>query len=165
MQKNQQVKEAWYGFAVLLLITMIMVLSNLKLSHKKSDSYNLTARFSKAEGIGIGSDVRLAGMKVGKVVTQSLDSHYRAVLKLQIDNKIHIPKDSAALIQTEGVLGGKFIALQPGGDEDSLLPDTEILFTQDSVNVTDLLLQVIAQAEANRSKRLTQDSGSVVINH
>jgi phospholipid/cholesterol/gamma-HCH transport system substrate-binding protein len=113
--------------------------------------YDLVGRFHKVDGIGIGSDVRMAGVSVGKVVAQSLDDQFRAVITMRVASNIEVPDDSAALIQTDGLLGGKFIALQPGGDEKNLTPGQELQYTQDSMQLEDLLDQIIAQGKSRRA--------------
>src|SRR3546814_8656309 len=79
--------------------------------------YHVTALFSNAAGVGVGTDVRVAGMKVGRVTASSLDPQsWQAKLTLAIDPKVKVPADSSASITSEGIMGGAFIALLPGGD-------------------------------------------------
>ncbi len=120
-------------------------------SHAAS-GYDVIARFNHAEGISIGSEVRFAGMPVGSVTGQKLDVHYRAVLTLRLSPSVELPDDSAALIETDGLLGAKFVALQPGSNESNLKPGDEISLTQDSMNLTDLLDLIIAQGKNARAK-------------
>jgi phospholipid/cholesterol/gamma-HCH transport system substrate-binding protein len=120
---------------------------------KAKQGYPVVARFHKAEGVALGTDVRLSGVVVGKIVGQTLDDRYRAVLTLQIEYGVKLPKDSAAAIQTDSLLGAKFVTLQPGGDEQNLKPGEEIEFTQDSLAVSDLLDMIISQAESVRGAK------------
>jgi phospholipid/cholesterol/gamma-HCH transport system substrate-binding protein len=113
--------------------------------------YDLVASFDKAEGIGVGSEVRMSGVTIGKVVAQGLDGGFRAVVRIRVDPTVQVPKDSAALIQTDGLLGSKFISLQPGGDESNLAPGAKIQLTQGSMNVQDLLELIVGQAEAKHA--------------
>ena len=123
-------------------------------AHKKANAgYPLVARFHKAEGVAVGTEVRLSGVVVGQVLRQSLDDKFRAVLTLQVADSVKLPSDSNAAIQTDGLLGAKFVALQPGGDEKDLKPGEEITFTQDSLAVNDLLDMVISQAESVRGAK------------
>lgn len=118
-----------------------------------ADGYLLIAKFHKAEGVAIGTDIRLSGKVVGRIVAQSLDDQFRAVLTLEVGKDIAIPTDSNASILTEGLFGSKFISLQPGGDEKDLKPGDEIRFTQDSLAVEDLLNMIIAQGESIKGKK------------
>ena len=122
--------------------------------------YDLTARFSRADGISTGADVRLAGVSVGKVSEQRLDDHFHAVLTFRVAPGVQIPQDSAALIETDGLLGAKYIGIQPGADDANLKPGEEFHYTQDSVVVEDLLELIIGQARAaHPGAKLPDSSG------
>ena len=109
-----------------------------------SDSYLLTARFPNASGISVGSDVRVSGLKVGSVTAQKLDpTSYQAVTTISVDSKVKLPLDSSAAITSEGLLGGSFISLVPGGDTEQLAPGDEITDTQGSTDLMGLIGSVI----------------------
>jgi phospholipid/cholesterol/gamma-HCH transport system substrate-binding protein len=119
-------------------------------AHSRSEGYTLTARFHRADGISVGSQVRLSGMTIGRVVDQALDDQFRAVLTLQVPANIALTEDTAAVIYTDGLLGAKFVELKPGADDQVLKPGEEIRYTQDAVVVEDLLAMIIQQARAKR---------------
>ena len=144
-------RETIIGGAVILVGAVILAVVYGTVGHAALPGYDLMARFNKAEGITVGSDVRLSGVSVGKVVAQQLDDRFRAEITMRLQPGTAVPDDGAALIQTDGLLGAKYIALQPGGDETNLKPGDEIRYTQDSLSVDDLLELIIAQAEAKRS--------------
>src|SRR5262245_9672914 len=103
---------------------------------KGSGGYHLTAKFKNVEGINIGSDVRMSGIKIGSVTGQSLDNKtFDAVLTFAIDPTIKLPDDSTAKITSEGLLGGKFIALEPGGSETILADGGTITYTQGALDL------------------------------
>lgn len=105
-----------------------------------TNGYTLHATFDKIDGIALGSDVRISGIKVGSVTSQSLNPQsFLAELGLTIDNTIKLPADSSAAIVSEGLLGGKYIALEPGGEEDTLKNGDKIQYTQSSVNIETLI--------------------------
>jgi phospholipid/cholesterol/gamma-HCH transport system substrate-binding protein len=109
-----------------------------------ADRYELTAAFRKAEGLSAGTDVRVAGVKVGSVRQLTLDPEtFRAVATLSIESEVKLPEDSDAAILTEGLLGGSYVAITPGGSEFDLAPGDEIMFTQGSVNLMDLVGRAI----------------------
>jgi phospholipid/cholesterol/gamma-HCH transport system substrate-binding protein len=140
------------GGAVVLVGTLLLMLA-FSLGGKSSSSdegYVLTARFNRADGINQGSTVRLSGTVVGRVVGQSLDERYRALLTMQLRKDIQLTSDTAAVIYTDGLLGAKFIELKPGGDEQMLKPGAEIQYTQDAVVIEDLLDMIIQQGRAKR---------------
>jgi phospholipid/cholesterol/gamma-HCH transport system substrate-binding protein len=150
MAVDETTRETAIGGAVLAAAALILALSYSGGGPTKVVGYDLTARFHKAEGISTGSEVRLSGVVIGRVVGEKLDDRYRAVVTLRMTPETRLPTDSSAIIQTDGLLGSKFISLQPGGDETDLKPGDEIRFTQDSLNVNDLLGMIIAEAEARR---------------
>ncbi len=107
-------------------------------------TYELVARFPNVAGVSVGTDVRVSGLKVGRVVAQELDPEtWQAVVRLAVDRRVSLPADSAAAITSEGLLGGTFIALMPGGDEERLRPGDEIVDTQGATDLMGLVGAVI----------------------
>jgi len=147
MAAREENRNILIGAGVLLALIAGLVAVHISSAREKTAGYPVTARFDKAEGVAVGTEVRLAGVTVGKVTRQVLDDNFRAVLTLQLDKTVKLPTDSNAVIQTEALLGAKFIALQPGGDEKNLQPGGEIAYTQSSLSLQDLLDMIISQAE------------------
>jgi phospholipid/cholesterol/gamma-HCH transport system substrate-binding protein len=84
--------------------------------------------------------VRLAGVKVGNVSEERIDPQsFQAVVALSVRDDIKLPKDTGAIITSESLLGGKYLSLQPGGDETMLQPGQTITITQGSISLEDLL--------------------------
>jgi phospholipid/cholesterol/gamma-HCH transport system substrate-binding protein len=107
---------------------------------QNQSGYRLTASFKNVEGINIGSDVRLSGIKVGSVIDQALDSKsFDAKLTFAIDPVVQLPDDTTAKITSEGLLGGKFIALEPGGSETILADGGELTYTQGALDIWSLV--------------------------
>jgi len=100
----------------------------------------LTARFDRIDGLAAGADVRLAGVKIGQVVAQRIDpATFLAVLTLRVDAALNLPSDTSAEIQSESLLGGKYIALVPGGADRFLRDGGEITITASAVSLESLL--------------------------
>lgn len=107
-----------------------------------------SASFRSAEGIGIGTDVRLAGVKVGSVTDMTLDpATFRAETAFTLQSDVVLPDDSAIVIASEGLLGGSFLEILPGGSPFNLEPGSEIADTQSSVSIVQLLLKFVAGGE------------------
>ncbi len=107
-----------------------------------SGSYPLAASFRSAEGVAIGTDVRLAGIKIGAVTDLDLDLEtYQARVTFSIDQSVQIPEDSDIQIAQEGLLGGSFLEVTPGASEFMLSAGDEILNTQGSVSLINLLMR------------------------
>jgi len=114
-----------------------------------SDAATYTASFRSAEGVGVGTDVRLAGVKVGTVLDMKLDPQtFRAETVFSVSDDVALPDDSAVIISSEGLLGGSFVELLPGGSVDNLEPGSEIEDTQSSVSVVQLLLKFVSGSDA-----------------
>lgn len=110
-----------------------------------SSEYELSASFRSADGINVGTDVRMAGVKVGRVTSIELDpATYRAATVFSVKQGIEVPDDSAVAISSEGLLGGNYVELLPGGSPFFLDPGTEIEFTQGSVSLVALLMKFVA---------------------
>lgn len=114
-------------------------------------NYRVTARFPSAEGIFVDSPVRLAGIDIGRVAGMAYESaSQRTVLTLEIRDEIELPDDSIAIVTSEGMLGGRFIRLDPGGSLDLLGDGDAIEYTQGSIQFEELLAKVILAVERKR---------------
>ncbi|WP_371055698.1 MULTISPECIES: outer membrane lipid asymmetry maintenance protein MlaD [unclassified Rhodosalinus] len=111
-------------------------------------SYPLTASFRSLEGVGVGTDVRLAGVKIGTVTDISLNPEtYRADTVFTVREGVQIPDDSAILVASEGLLGGNYVEISPGGSLFYLEPGEEIIDTQSSVSLVTLLLKFFTEGD------------------
>ncbi len=107
--------------------------------------YELNASFRSAEGISVGTDVRLAGVKVGTVTGMELNADtYRAATTFELQDGVLIPDDSAIVISSEGLLGGNFVEVMPGGSPFYYEPGDEVSDTQGSVSLISLLLKFVS---------------------
>lgn len=110
--------------------------------------YPLSASFRSADGVSVGTDVRLAGVKVGRVTQVTLDpATYRASATFTVQEGINVPDDSAVAISSEGLLGGNFVEILPGGSPFYVEPGAEIEFTQGSVSLVSLLMKFVSGGE------------------
>lgn len=115
--------------------------------------YTLNASFRSAEGVQVGTDVRLAGVKIGTVTGIELNPKtFRAVTSFSIANGIEIPDDSAVLVSSEGLLGGNFIEISPGGSPMNYAAGAEIEDTQGAVSLISLLLKFVGGSGGSSSE-------------
>jgi phospholipid/cholesterol/gamma-HCH transport system substrate-binding protein len=151
---REHVAEALAGLVVLLVAAWFLAFAWGRTGGGVgADNYTLLARFPNSAGISIGSDVRVSGMKVGTVSGQTLDPKtYQAVLTLSIDRKVKLPADSSAAITSEGLLGGSFIALIPGGDTSYLRSGDEISDTQGATDLMGLIGSFINRSSDKGAK-------------
>ena len=106
--------------------------------------YRLNAEFDNAEGINVGTDVRMAGVKIGTVLAMSLNpENYLAKVTLQVDPKLILTEDATAKVTAEGLLGSKFISLEQGGADVKLADGGMISNTQGAVDIWSLISQAM----------------------
>lgn len=152
---KREAKEITVGGAILLGLVLLFGFNyggrDLTVRAATND-YVIKAVFNQIDGISEGSEVHLGGIKVGRVDAQELDEHFRAVMLLRIDSDVKLPLDTSAAIHTDGLLGSKFVVLEPGGEEDLLKTGDEITFTQDAMIVGELLELIISQGRARVAK-------------
>jgi phospholipid/cholesterol/gamma-HCH transport system substrate-binding protein len=134
-------------------------------SFSTSGGMTLTAKFDRIDGLSPGADVRIGGVKVGSVLDQKIDPRtYLAVLRLHLNNGIAVPDDSSAEITSESLLGGKYVALVPGGADKMLSDGGEISITQSAVSLESLLGRFIfsvteLSAQKSGEQNDNQDGG------
>ena len=149
--------------AVVLLVAVVFVVFAFRsagLSNAGRDGYHVTVEFSDASGLAAGTDVRMAGVKIGTVVEQRLNPDtYFAVVTLGISDTVRLPTDSSARIIPDGLLGGNYVALEPGGAEDYIENGGKILYAQGSINVVDLLGRFIFSAADAAGDANKKDDG------
>jgi phospholipid/cholesterol/gamma-HCH transport system substrate-binding protein len=138
--RHRSIVEVLTGAVVLLVAAGFLAYAVANSGRTSASGYPLYARFEHIDGLGVGADVRLAGVKVGSVTDARIDPQsFQAIVRLSLRDDIKLPKDSAAIITSESLLGGKYLSLQPGGDEAILQAGQTITITQSSVSLEELL--------------------------
>ncbi len=142
---NQTLIESLVGAVVLAVaIAFGVVMTSTAGLSLRDGGYTLQAQFRSVEGVSVGSDVRLAGVKVGTVAALELDPEtFRARTVLALDESVQVPDDSAVLISSEGLLGGNFVEISPGGSPFYFSDGDEIFDTQGAVSLITLLLRYV----------------------
>jgi len=152
--------EVVTGAAVLVVAAGFLAYAVAHSGRSVSSGYTLQARFEHIDGLAPGSDVRIAGVKVGTVTAEQIDPKtFQAIVSLTVRNDIELPKDSSAEITSESLLGGKYILLSPGGEEAILKPGQTITITQSSISLEQLLGKFIFSVTSLNSAKGGQDSG------
>lgn len=145
MQSN--LVETLIGTLVVAVAAVFLFYGYSASGMRSASGYQVNAAFSAVDGLANGADVRMSGIKIGTVVRQSLDPDtYQAVVTLDIASDVKLPDDSSAKITSEGLLGGSYISVTPGGSEDMLAGGGEIMFTQGSVDLMSLIGQAVFSA-------------------
>ena len=132
--------EALIGAVVLAVAAFFLVFAFSTTDVGAVDGYEVKATFDRVDGVNAGADVRMSGIKIGTVTKLELDRQtFLAKATLNISSSGELPSDSSAEITTEGLLGGKYMAIVPGGAEEVIAPGGRIQFTQSSLSLEGLI--------------------------
>lgn len=145
--------ETVMGAVVLVVAGMFMVFAYVSADLTAGGGYTVTANFNKVAGLAVGGDVRMSGIKIGTIVSQELDTEtFLAKVTMNIRDDVALPLDSAAAISSESLLGGNYLEIIPGGAPDMIENGGRIDFTQDPVDVVQLIGKFIFSAGEAASK-------------
>lgn len=135
--------ETVIGAVVVLTAAAFLVYAGQSAGFRgEAGSYPLMASFRSVEGVSVGTDVRLAGIKIGTVTDLGLDAQdYQAKVTFAVDSALQIPEDSSIIVAQEGLLGGTFLEITPGASDFMLAAGDVILDTQSSVSLLNLLMR------------------------
>lgn len=158
MKRN--VIETVLGGVVLLTAGVFLTFSYQTADVGSGSGYNVTADFSSIGGLSIGDPVQVSGVKVGTVTDITLlDDSYLARVTVDLDPKIKLPSDTVALISSQSLLGGRYLSLEPGAEEDMIKSGGRIQYTQAPQNLEQLLGQFIfSMKDAKDDKAAAQTS-------
>tara|TARA_B100000989_G_scaffold291863_1_gene266951 strand:- start:2861 stop:3307 length:447 start_codon:yes stop_codon:yes gene_type:complete len=134
------------------IIFIIFCISIIKYNKNINiDSFTIKAQFNRIDGLERGSSLRLSGVQIGEVQSISI-SNNKPVVYFKIDKNLMIPVDSSISIQTDGLFGNKYAIIEPGGSVESMNNGDQIIFTEDSILVEDLLRKIINLGESKSKK-------------
>ncbi len=137
---NKNIFETLMGAVVLAVAIGFISIAYNSGRVSNVDGYALTAKFDRVDGLTVGSDVRVSGLKVGQIISQTIDPvTYQAIVRFGVDNQVKLPKDSSAEILSNGLLGNKYLALVPGGEEDTFSDGDEVEFTQAAISLESII--------------------------
>jgi phospholipid/cholesterol/gamma-HCH transport system substrate-binding protein len=137
---NNNTVETLIGAIVVAVAAAFLFFAYTSAGSGSVSGYEILAKFSSADGISSGTDIRLHGIKVGTVSGVTLDPKtYMAVAHLSIRNDVAVPDDSAVKITSSGLLGNSYVAIQPGGSDNMIKPGGELTNTQGSVDLMGLI--------------------------
>lgn len=153
-EETKNLKMGLSVLGIILLAFFIILFSRDDISHKDGGKYyQIYARFNRTDGLMIGDAVRVAGMDVGRVVGAKLDDNFKAIMTLEVKEAVKLPDDSSAAIVSSGVMGNKYIEIEPGGSEDMISPGGEFSYTQDAMVLEELIERIIGIGKAKRQSK------------
>ena len=141
-----------------LLCVGYMTVKLGKIDFLTDNSYSLTAKFNSASGLRIGSPVNILGIDVGRVEKITMDQeNLKAVVKIKVNKDIKVYDDAIAAIKTEGLIGDKYLSIDPGGGGDLLKPNGVIVDTQAAVDI-EALISKYAFGEVKKDTKETKET-------
>lgn len=156
MKVSSRKFETIVGALVLLFAVGFgfQIFSSIKESSMSGKSYSVSASFDRIDGLKVGSLVKLSGISVGKVISQSIDyTNYNAAVVLEIEKECVLPADTSAEIVTDGIIGEKYISLVPGSESDMLSDGATIEFTQSPLNIESIIGKFAFGMDNNGGKK------------
>lgn len=151
MKRN--VIETIMGGLVLLVAAGFLFSVYKSGSVQAATGYHVSGKFDRVDGLVVGADVRVSGIKVGAVSAQTIDpSTYQAVVTMTVRDDVKLPADSSAEIVGDGLLGSKYVAIVPGGDTEMLAAGDEIRYTQSAISIESLIGKFIYGGADDKSK-------------
>ncbi len=149
-EETKSIKIGLYAAIVVLALLGYLVSGKGVKNTEAGSSYEVNARFGRTDGLLVGDKVRMAGMTIGSVTNAELDDKFHAILTLDIIDSVKIPDDSSASIVSSGIMGSKYIEIEPGGSSDYIAPGGEFAYTQDAMVIEELIDRIISIGKANR---------------
>lgn len=144
---NKKPVETIMGIVVLLIAVLFLFFAYRVSDLQVVKGYEVSAKFFKVGGLSVGSDVRINGIKIGTVTSQKLSNEdYMVDVVLSIASDVKLPEDSVASITSDGLMGNKFVKIEPGTSKTLLSDGGEIKKTQDFETLEDLIGKFIFKA-------------------
>jgi phospholipid/cholesterol/gamma-HCH transport system substrate-binding protein len=145
--------EMVVGFFVLAIALGFFDYIYTRSGHGHKAGYTLTARFEKADGLSEGSDVKISGIRVGEIVEMKVDPEsFLAVVKFSVPDDLKFPADTSASVSSDGLFGGKYLALIPGGSDELLSENDEIENTSGPINIESLIGKFVLSQQNKEEK-------------
>lgn len=139
MQGNNAV-ETLIGAIVVAVAAGFLYFAYASTTSAGLTGYELEAKFQRVDGLNVGTDVRLSGIKIGSVLALTLDPRtYQATVHLDIRKDIQLPEDSSIMVTSTGLLGNSYLSISPGGSDKMIPPGGRIVNTQGSVDLMSLI--------------------------
>jgi phospholipid/cholesterol/gamma-HCH transport system substrate-binding protein len=140
-QNNQNgIAESLIGAAVVAVAVAFLAFSYYRTGGGSLAGYEVNAKVAKADGLAVGTDVRLAGIKVGTVSDLTLDPQtYLVTVHMNIRNDVKLPVDSSVLVTQAGFLGGQYLSITPGGEDKMMASGAFFENAQGSIDVMNLV--------------------------
>jgi len=155
--------ETLIGAVVIAIAILFVVFAYRSTGQSAAGGYELKANLSRADGIAVGTDVKLAGLKVGTVSAMNLDfPSYLVTVHMDIHSDVKVPDDSSLVVTSSGLLGNSYLSIQPGGSDKMLAAGGRIKNTQGAIDMMGLLSRFAGSVGSGGSSSSTGEPASAV---
>ncbi len=143
--------ETLIGAAVIAIAVIFVVYTYRSTGTADMSGYELTAKLARVDGLAVGTDVRLAGLKVGTIRNLSLDPTYMIKVDMDIHKDVKVPDDSSLVVTSAGLLSGSYLSIAPGGSDKMLPPGGQIKNTQGAIDMMGLINKFVNSSGGSSS--------------
>lgn len=158
---KEELRNFIIGLSVLafcLLAFLVFRLNHTEWENAETTDYTVYATYNRTDGLEIGDKVRMAGIDIGHIENSVLDEDFRATLTFKIRKGVLIPDDSSASIVSSGIMGNKYIEIEPGGSEDFIEDGGEFSYTQDAIILEELIDRIISLGKAKLNASASENT-------
>lgn len=150
---NKKPVETIMGMVVLVVAVLFMMFAYRVSDLHVVKGYDINAKFLKVGGLNTGADVRINGVKVGTVIAQQINKEdYMVDVKMSILPEIVLPKDSVLTVAGDGLMGDKFIKIEPGKSSEKIMPGEVVKNTKEAKSLEDMVGEIIFMVTGNEDK-------------
>lgn len=135
--------ETIIGGAIIIFFIICSIAAYNASRSVTGKSYMVTAKFQSVEGLSVGSKVKVSGVKIGEVKGITLAPDLSVIVAMTLNQDVRLPNDSSAAVVSEGLMGPKFVAVRPGGEDNMLKNGDEIVYTESSLNIEEIVKKMI----------------------
>ena len=124
MQNNTV--ETLIGAVVIAVAVLFVLFAYRSVGATGVSGYELIAKMNRVDGIAVGTDVKMSGIKIGTIKSMTLDANYLVTVRMDIHSDIKVPDDSSLVVTSSGLLNSSYMSISPGGSDKMLPPGGQI---------------------------------------
>jgi phospholipid/cholesterol/gamma-HCH transport system substrate-binding protein len=152
---HNETVETLIGAVVIAIAVVFTVFAYRSTGTAPGSGYELTAKINRVDGLAVGTDVRLAGLKVGTIAAMTLGTDYLITVHMAINTDVKVPDDSSLVVTSSSLLGSSYLSISPGGSDKMLPPGGVIKNTQGAIDMMGLLNRFANSGSGSSSSSTT----------
>jgi len=145
--------ETLIGAAVIAIAVIFVIFAYRSTGTANVGGYELVARMTRVDGVAVGTDVRLAGVKVGTVNALTLEPNYLVAVHMDIHRDVQVPDDSSLVVTSSSLLGSSYLSISPGGSDKMLPPGGVIKNTQGAIDTMGLINKFVGGGTSSNNNQ------------